>query len=314
MKPISRRDFFRAAAVTGAALPAVPQVLAAERATLPTRVLGRTGQKVSILAFGCGSRFLMYEDEETALVVLNKALDAGITYLDTAYSYGNGKSEERVGKLMKTRRKEVFLATKLPDRDRDGALRRFEGSLKRLQTDHVDLLHIHSLQKEDDLKKIEAPDGVLKALYEIREQKMARFIGMTSHTEGAVMKTAIERHDLNCVQMAMNAARALGFEELALPAAKAKNLGVIAMKVTAQERLVGSGEGRAGIEALLRYSLSLPVATAVVGMPKVEMLEENLAVARAFRPLSEEEKDKVHKQVEGTRVAVEHFFREHWDC
>jgi len=314
MKPISRRDFFRAAAVTGAALPVVPQALASERATLPTRVLGRTGQKVSILAFGCGSRFLMYEDEETALTVLNKALDAGITYLDTAYAYGNGKSEERVGKLMKTRRQEVFLATKLPDRDRDGALRRFEGSLKRLQTDHVDLLHIHSLQKEDDLKKIEAPDGVLKALYEIREQKMARFIGMTSHTEGAVMKTAIERHDLNCVQMAMNAARALGFEELALPAAKAKNLGVIAMKVTAQERLVGSGEGRAGIEALLRYSLSLPVATAVVGMPKVEMLEENLAVARAFRPLSEEEKDKVHKQVEGTRVAVEHFFREHWDC
>ncbi len=314
MKPISRRDFFRAAAVTGAALPVIPDALGAERGTLPTRVLGGTGQKVSILAFGCGSRFLMYEDEETALAVLNKALDAGITYLDTAYAYGNGKSEERVGKVMKTRRKEVFLATKLPDRDRDGALRRFEGSLKRLQTDHVDLLHIHSLQKEDDLKKIEAPDGVLKALYEIREQKMARFIGMTSHTDGAVMKMAIEHNDLNCVQMAMNAARALGFEELALPAAKAKNLGVIAMKVTAQEKLVGSGEGRAGIEALLRYSLSLPVAAAVVGMPKVEMLEENITVARAFRPLSEEEKDKVHKQVEGTRVAVEHFFREHWDC
>src|ERR1700758_1270074 len=111
---------------------------------LPSRTLGRTGAKVSILAFGCGSRFLMYKDEDSATAILNRALDMGITYLDTAYAYGDGESETRVGKVMAMRRKEVWLATKIPDRTRDEFLRRLEASLKRLQTDHVDLGHIHT--------------------------------------------------------------------------------------------------------------------------------------------------------------------------
>src|SRR5580658_7162804 len=107
---------------------------------LPSRTLGKTGAHVSILAFGCGSRFLMYEDEAEAVAILNHAIDQGITYLDTAYAYGDGKSETRVGKVMAARRKDVWLATKIPDRTRDEFMRRLEGSLKRLQTDHVDLL------------------------------------------------------------------------------------------------------------------------------------------------------------------------------
>src|SRR5215469_8390716 len=99
-------------------------------ATLPSRTLGRTGARVSILAFGCGSRFLMYEDEDKAQAALNHAIDLGITYLDTAYAYGDGKSEGRVGKALVSRRKEVWLATKIPDRTRDQFLRRLEGSLK----------------------------------------------------------------------------------------------------------------------------------------------------------------------------------------
>src|SRR5215472_12565747 len=153
---------------------------------LPSRTLGGTGAKVSILAFGCGSRFLMYEDEDKAQAALNHAIDLGITYLDTAYAYGDGKSESRVGQVMATRRKEVWLATKIPDRTRDEFLRRLESSLKRLRTDHVDLVHIHSLGHADDLAKIEAPDGAMKGLMEAREQKMARFAGMTSHTDGEV--------------------------------------------------------------------------------------------------------------------------------
>ncbi len=182
-------------------------------------MLGRTGAQVSILAFGCGSRFLMYEDLEDGLAVLNRAIDSGINYLDTAVSYGDGKSETRVGMVMKTRRQEVFLATKMPNRarTRDTALREFEASLKRLQTDHVDLLHIHNVGDDADLAQIESEDGVLKALYEMREQKAARFIGMTSHTDGAVMAKAIERNDIDCVQLAMNPARAGRLEELALP-------------------------------------------------------------------------------------------------
>ena len=121
-------------------------------------------------------------------------------------------------------------------------------------------------------------------MLEARERKLARFIGMTSHTNGEVLATAIQRHDLDCVQMALNASRNGRFEELALPAANDKNLGIIAMKVTGQEFLLGSDPGKTTMDSLLRYSLSLPVTTAVGGMPCREMLEQNKTLARNFSP------------------------------
>jgi predicted aldo/keto reductase-like oxidoreductase len=280
---------------------------------LPVRTLGRTGAKVSILAFGCGSRFLMYAEEDQAQAALNHAIDLGITYLDTAYAYGDGKSESRVGQVMASRRNEVWLATKIPDRTRDEFLRRLEGSLKRLRTDHVDLVHIHSLRQADDLARIEAPDGALKGLLEAREQKMARFIGMTSHTSGEVMAQAIGRHDLDCVQMALNASRNGRFEELALPEANKKNLGVIAMKVTGQEFLLGNDAGKADITSLLRYSMSLPVTTAVVGMPRLEMLQHNVEVARSFSPLSDKEMERLRREIAPLREGLEHKLVGHLD-
>jgi len=280
---------------------------------LPSRPLGRTGAKVSILAFGCGSRFLMYKDEDSATAILNHAIDLGITYLDTAYAYGDGQSETRVGKVMATRRKDVWLATKIPDRTRDEFLRRLEASLKRLETDHVDLVHIHSLGQADDLEKIEAKDGALKGLMEAREQKMARFAGMTSHTNGEIMARAIERHDLDCVQMALNASRNGRFEELALPAANKKNLGIIAMKVTGQEFLVGEGAGKADMNSLLRYSMSLPVTTAVVGMPKPEMLAHNVEIAKSFSALTDQEKDRLRQQLGNSREGLEKRLVGHLD-
>jgi uncharacterized protein len=280
---------------------------------LPTRTLGRTGAKVSILAFGCGSRFLMYDDEAEALAILNHAIDQGITYLDTAYAYGDGKSETRVGMVMAKRRKDVWLATKIPDRTRDDFMRRLEGSLKRLQTDHVDLLHIHSLGRADDLAKIEAPEGALKGLLEARDQKMARAIGITSHTSGEVMAQAIQRHDLDCVQMALNASQNGGFEELALPAARAKNLGVIAMKVTGQEFLLGTAAGKGDIDSLLRYSMSLPVTTAVVGMPRKEMVDHNIAQARRFTALPDADMDRLRKSLQPSREGLEKNLSGHHD-
>jgi aryl-alcohol dehydrogenase-like predicted oxidoreductase len=314
-KEISRREFIENVGVAGTSLLLLKDAAGALPTvnSLPTRMLGRTGAKVSILAFGCGSRFLMYKDEDSATAILNRAIDLGITYLDTAYSYGDGESETRVGKVMASRRKEVWLATKIPDRTRDGFLRRLEGSLKRLQTDHVDLVHIHSLGHTDDLAKIEAPDGALKGLMEAREQKMARFAGMTSHTDGEVMAKAIAHHDLDCVQMALNASRNGRFEELALPAANAKNLGVIAMKVTGQEFLVGDGAGKADMKSLLRYSMSLPVTTAVVGMPRPEMLAHNVESARSFSPLSDEEKERLRKQLNPLREGLEKRLVGHLD-
>jgi hypothetical protein len=317
-KDISRREFLENVGMGAAAstsLMLLKDIAGAEQAksVLPSRTLGRTGAKVSILAFGCGSRFLMYKDEDTANAILNRAIDSGITYLDTAYAYGDGQSETRVGKVMATRRKDVWLATKIPDRTRDEFLRRLESSLKRLQTDHVDLVHIHSLRQADDLEKIEAKDGALKGLMEAREQKMARFAGMTSHTNGEIMAMAIERHDLDCVQMALNASRNGRFEELALPAANKKNLGIIAMKVTGQEFLVGEGAGKADMNSLLRYSMSLPVTTAVVGMPKPEMLAHNIEIAKSFSPLTDQEKDRLRQQLGNAREGLEKRLVGHLD-
>ena len=316
-KEISRRQFLEnigLGTAAGTSLLLLKDVANARPAAdaIPSRTLGRTGAKVSILAFGCGSRFLVYKDEDSS-AILNRAIDLGITYLDTAYAYGDGESETRVGRVMATRRKDVWLATKIPDRTRDAFLRRLEASLKRLQTDHVDLVHIHSLGQTDDLAKIEAPDGALKGLMEAREQKMARFAGMTSHTNGEVMATAIKRHDLDCVQMALNASRNGRFEELALPAANAKNLGVIAMKVTGQEFLVGDGPGKADINSLLRYSMSLPVTTAVVGMPRPEMLAHNVETARNFSALNDQEKEHLRQQLNSSRDGLEKRLVGHLD-
>jgi len=293
---------------------------------MPQRPLGRTGARVSILAFGSGSRFLMY-DEEAGVAALNHALDLGINYVDTAYAYGNGVSEQRVGRVMKTRRKEVFLATKVPDRDADKAMRTIDGSLQRLQTDHVDLLHIHSLGDADDLAAIESAQGVLRLLYRLRDQKVARAIGITCHSDPAVLARALDRHDFDCTQMALNAALAgmengaggfgpkplgpMSFQSVALPVARRKAMGVIAMKVFAQGKLTGA----AAPQMLLRYSMTLPVATAVAGMPKLELIDANVEVARTFQPLSNSEMEDLSDWVaSGHKAELDRFFEHHVDA
>jgi predicted aldo/keto reductase-like oxidoreductase len=314
---VSRREFLARTTLTLAGSGALPALATAGPepfpGKVPRRVLGRTGVSVPILAFGCGSRFLMYEDDDDAQAILERAVSLGVNYLDTAVDYGDGKSETRVGQFLKTRRNEVFVATKIPQRarTRDLALKEVEASLARLQTDHVDLLHVHSLGQADDLARIEAKDGVLAALYELRGQKVARAIGMTSHTDGGVMASAIEHNDLDCVQMAMNPTRASAFEEKALAAAQAKRLGVLLMKSTGQEKLLG--EGGATASELLRYAWSLSISAAVVGMPKPELLEANAAAARAFSPMTAAEMDALSHRLAPARTALERFFADHRD-
>jgi uncharacterized protein len=314
-KDVSRRKFLEKIAIGGAAGASLPlwTNLAGAKARLPQRPLGHTGAQVSILAFGCGSRFLMYKDDDEAVKVLNHALDLGITYVDTAYLYGDGKSETRVGRVMATRRKEVWLATKIPDRTRDGFMSRLEGSLKRLQTDHVDLVHLHDLRHADDLEKIEAPDGALKGLLEAKEQKMTRFIGMSCHTDGAILAQAIERHPLDCTQMALNPTGTGEFEKTALVAANKKGLGVIAMKVYGQEFLIGTEGGKTDADTLLHFALSLHVTTAVTGMPKVEMLEHNVELARNFSPFSAEKMDDLRRSMAALHDDMQHHLVGHLD-
>jgi len=317
---ISRRELFSAAALGGVALAAGPTAM-------PTRVLGRTGARVSVLAMGGGSRFLAYGTEDKAIEAVNRSIDLGISYLDTAFAYGNGLSETRVGKVMATRRKEVFLATKCPERNGDAAMRIIEGSLKRLQTNHLDLIHIHSLTSEEDLAAIEAKDGVLQTLYKLRDQKVARAIGVTCHTDPTVLKTALERHDFDCTQMALNAALVgmktvtegmvinpamkPSFETIAVPVAVKKNLGIIAMKIFAADGLVG----QAAAEKLLYYSLSLPVTLAVVGMPKLELIDENVRLAKSFRPMAQGEMQKLSQALSSkNKLALDRYFQNHIDA
>ncbi len=323
---LSRREFLAGASATAAWAASTDDA----SKPIPTRTLGKTGAKVTILAMGCGSRLLVYEQEDKALEALNLAFDLGVRYFDSAYGYGNGKSETWVGKALKQRRREVFLVTKINERDPEKARRILEESLKRLQTDHLDLIHIHALGNEADLARVEAKGGVLEVLYKLRDQKVTRFIGMTSHTDPAALRAAIERHDIDCVQMALNAAlqgmqdgkgkmilnpaMKTSFEQVALPAARKKNLGILAMKAMGQEELLGAGPHKSDPAKLLQYTLSLPVATAVVGMPKLEFIRQNVAWAKAFKPMPAAERREFSQRLAGAnKLALDLKFRDHVD-
>jgi aryl-alcohol dehydrogenase-like predicted oxidoreductase len=324
---ISRRQFLEATAL-GSVAAATAGAAESEMSPkgMPTRILGRTGARVSILAMGGGSRFLSYAEEDKALEAMNHAIDLGISYLDTAYGYGNGKSESRVGKIMATRRNEVFLATKVNKRGGDEAMQIIEGSLKRLQTDHLDLIHIHQLTTPEDLAAIEAKDGVLNVLYKLRDQKVTRAIGITCHTDPSVLKMALEHNDFDCTQMALNAALVgmmtgsngmvinpemkSSFESIALPVAVKKKMGVIAMKIYAADGLVG----QVPAEKLLSYSLSLPVSLAVVGMPKMELIDENVRIAKSFRPLPKAEMTALANALSTkNKASLDRYFANHID-
>jgi hypothetical protein len=333
---LSRRTFV-AGSLTAAAA-------AQSKSALPTRRFGKTGLEVTILAMGCGNRLWMaYENQQRGVDAVRLAIDSGIRYLDTAQAYGDGISETWVGIAGKDRRQELVYATKTPARKADDLLRRAEQSLKRLQTDYLDVLHIHSLRFAEDLAEIEAKGGALEALYKLREQKVARFIGITSHTDPATLAEALRRHDFDCTQMALNAGlqgsspdgagywkktkdlfgEALpprphpgaSFQDVALPVAVKKNLGIVAMKVTAQDGLIGKGAGRSDAAPLIRYALSLPVSVVTVGMPKLSFIGENTALARSFRPMRKSEmKDLSTRLSNANKVALDLHFRKHQDA
>jgi predicted aldo/keto reductase-like oxidoreductase len=295
---------------------------------MPMRPLGNTGEKVSLLAFGAGSRWLAYKEQDKALEALDRVLKGGVNYVDSAASYGDGQSEQWIGEFLKTHKKNFFLVTKIGgDRTYDDAMRIIDRSLKNLGVNQVDLMHIHSLGNEDDLAKIEAVNGQLKAMQRAKEQKMTRFIGVTSHTNPQVLKTALERHNFDSTQMALNIAQignaapsdrsgegmtgVSGFELVAMPVALKKKMGLTAMKVFAQEKLLG----KAAPEILVRYAMTLPVAATTIGMPELAHIDFNLAVAKKFMPLSKEEMKSLPSSVTTQmRAAIDLFFADHVDC
>ena len=323
----SRRDFLKTTAAA-VVLGAAENALGATQ-SLPKRRLGKTGEMVSCVGFGAGSRFCSIPEEGAAQALLERALALGVTYFDTAGSYTRRGierlSEKRLGEFAKKRRKEIFLATKIDPRDRDGALRSVELSLKFLQTDYLDLIQIHSLSDLSDLDRIGAPDGVLTAIRQLKDQRVARFIGITGHNDGVAMTEALNRHDFDTVLMALNAAQSANpiaarkmqpipaFEQSALPVALHKNMGILSMKVMGQGMIVGTGSGRASPAELLQFNLSQPVASVVIGCEQAALLEQNVEAALRFTPIGDGGKQKLQEKVAPSRSAWRGFLQSHDD-
>ena len=324
----SRREFLKtttAAVVLGVAQNAV----SGTPDPLPKRRLGKTGEMVSCIGFGSGTRFCSIENEDSAQTLLERAFALGVTYFDTAGSYTRRGierlSEKRLGEFSKKRRRQIFLATKIDPRDRDSALRSVEQSLKFLQTDYLDLIQIHSLSDLKDLDRIGSSNGVLATVQQLKNQKVARFIGITGHNDGAAMTEALRRHDFDTVLMALNAAQSANpvavhkmepipsFEQSALPLALQKNMGILSMKVMGQGMLVGTSIGRASPAELLQFNLSQPVASVIIGCEQMAPLEQNVQAALNFTPISETGREKLKEKVAPSRSAWQKFLETHED-
>ena len=194
---------------------------------IPRRILGKTGVEVSCLIIGGVSGMMAVPTREFDPAELaDAALNAGINYFDTAASYGNGQSEINYGKVVGKRRKEIFLSTKTDKRTYDGAMKEIETSLKRLQTDHLDLWNVHGASPGEDISLWGKPDGCLKAFYKMRDEKVIRFIGVTGHADADTMNRAIDMYTFDTILTTYNPCpRRKPFRELVLPNAVKKNMG-----------------------------------------------------------------------------------------
>jgi aryl-alcohol dehydrogenase-like predicted oxidoreductase len=304
-RTINRRHFIGTCVATAAGIsslgcernvPAVQQGYDAKG--LRTRVLGKTGVSVPLIVIGGGSRFCSVADPDESAAILEHALDGGFYYWDTGhdYVYNDVVSEERYGILLEHRRNEVFLATKVADRTYDGAMRHVEESLRRLKTDHVDLLQVHAVQSLEDAASIGAEGGVLDALHELKDQGATRFIGYTGHSSAEALAQLAREHDFDTMLFALNH-YSQGQEDRqgqAIPAAASRNMGILAMKVIRPKETI---EG-AVPETLVRYALSLEhVTAAVIGTDSLDVLRQNLELVRSFEPLGTAEMERISRDL-----------------
>jgi uncharacterized protein len=319
----TRRSFLKssgaiaAAAFGSTALPNIATAAASGHETqtkspaMPTRNLGKTGYKVGIFSLGGQASLEKAHNEEIAVPIIESALDLGVNYIDTSSIYGGPErwSEQYVGRVMKRRRSETFLATKTKERTRDGSMRMIETSLKLLQTDHVDLWQLHDIGTMTDVNEIFAKGGAMEALLSARDQKIVRYLGITGHYRPDALIEAIHRYPFDTILMAVNAAdpHHFSFSEQLLPLAVEKQMGIIGMKVPARGRILSTWmpppieqqkhmwegmvlaptPGTIDMRQAVYYSLSLPVSTVIIGCDTIAQLEENVQLAREFTPLSQ---------------------------
>jgi aryl-alcohol dehydrogenase-like predicted oxidoreductase len=275
---------------------------AAPPAKMPEQILGKTGVKLPIFGLGGAGQTPLSQNgaEKDAVAQIEKALQLGITYFDTAASYG--PSEDYLGKVLPPHRKKIFLASKTAARDRDGAWRELERSLKRLNVDYLDLWQLHHVSFSEELDTIFSNSGAIKAIEEAKQQKLIRFAGITGHHEPDIIADGLRRYDFDHTLIPVNAAdkyHPRPFLPVVLPVAREKNVGVTAMKVPAYGRLFKPG-GLSGMNQALGYSLSQPgVHCCIVAAENIKQLEENVNVARSFQKLNDKELAAIEKQVAG---------------
>ena len=296
---INRRKFIKTTGVAVAAISIAPNMAYSKNSLNPKGLqivtLGKTGVKIPRMIIGTGSRFMAIPEVE-GLKLLEHALDNGLYYWDTAADYRNNDqySETRLGKILKDRRKEVFLSTKVGPRDSEGAKKTVETSLKRLNTDYIDLYQIHSVTNEDEVRRF--GEGVYKVLKDYQSQGVIRHIGFTGHTSAKAMKLAAELYDFDTMLIALNhQKKEEGFEELPIPYAAKKGMGVLVMKVIRPRETVAKLDPK----DLVRYALSLDeVTAAVIGTDSIDVLNTNIAIVKDFNPLSKERMQELHVELE----------------
>jgi aryl-alcohol dehydrogenase-like predicted oxidoreductase len=259
---------------------------------LPMRAFGKLGEHVSILGLG-GYTLGQSASYDVAAQIVREAIDAGVTFFDNAWDYHQGKSEEWMGKALKGHRDKVFLMTKVctHGRDKKVAMRQLEDSLRRLQTDHLDLWQVHEVIYYNDPELAYARDGVLEALTDAKQQGKTRYVGFTGHKDPAIHLDMLSRgYPFDAVQMPLNCFDATyrSFEKQVLPEVLRRGMAALGMK-----SMGGGGEpllqGAVTPQEALRYALSLPVTVTISGIDAVSVLRQNLAVARGFTPLADHE-------------------------
>lgn len=297
---------------------------------MPTRSLGKTGYKVGVLSLGGQATIEIKGREEEAEKIINRAIDLGINYIDTAASYGQGVSQLNIGRVMKSRREEVWLSTKTHDRTYDGSMRLLEESLKNLQTDHLDTWQLHNVQRMEQLDQIFADNGAIKALEKAKSEGVVRNVGITGHFEPMVLLEGIRRYRFDSILLAVNAADVhyLSFKNYLLPEAQKMGIAIIGMKVTTRsrilstwtppppeqqpdERLRTTKPGTITIKEALTYNMSLPVSTTIIGVDSIAQIEENVRIASEFTPLSQAQMEEIeYKTLPVVRQSL--YFRR-WD-
>jgi uncharacterized protein len=306
----SRRKFIKSTLGAGVALAgaqmAFSEISGSENQTkdlknqydpkgLPTSVLGKTGVVIPKIAIGLGSRFLNIKTLEEALEMCNYALDNGLYYWDTAHTYVNNEtgaiSEERLGHIVKDRRKEIFLSTKIAAREADDAKKEIEISLKRLQTDHLDMMKIHAVESPEDVTNICKKGGVLDLFSRMKEEGVTRFIGFSGHGNAMALKSMIDTGRFDSMLFAMNHydADKDNRQGNLIPAAKGKGMGIMLMKTIRPKETIQ------GINAkdLVRYALSLDGPSGLaVGMDSKKVVDSNLDLLRNFQPMSPDKMQK----------------------